>query len=287
MNKDVYIIAGPTASGKSARALELAVQNDGIIINCDSMQIYNALPILTAQPSEHDKTLAPHKLYGFLHPNESTSAGDWVRIASSLIEETLQHNQTPIICGGTGLYIKALMDGLSPMPEISKEIREQTIVLHNEIGTPELHKRLESADPSIKDRFHRNHSARIMRAWEVLEATGKSITYWQSLPPIPPPAHWQFKLEIIMPEREKLYANIDTRFSLMLENGALEETAEFSNRIESGEINKNALVTKALSFKELRTYLNGDISKDEAIEQSQTTTRQYAKRQMTWFRNQF
>ena len=286
MTNTIHIIAGPTASGKSARALELAHEQNGVIINCDSMQIYDAMPILTAQPSKEDKKQAPHKLYGHLHPALSISAGAWTRLATPLIKETLQNGQTPIICGGTGFYIQALTGGLSPIPEIPPEIRQQAIALMHELGSPAFCTQLEKRDPLIKGRFHENHTARLMRAWEVFEATGKSLAYWQDQPKTPPPAHWTFETEIIMPDRETLYARCDRRFAWMLENGALEEVENFTQRLEIENISEDALITKALGFKELRAYLAGTLSREKAVTQSQTATRQYAKRQMTWLRNQ-
>lgn len=283
----IYIVAGPTASGKSARALELAQQHNGVIINCDSMQIYDALPLLAAQPCAQDLKAAPHKLYGALHPNEPCSAGGWRMMAEPLIEAALSSGQAPIICGGTGLYIKALTDGLSPIPPVPAAVRAQGEALMAALGCPAFYDALIARDPLMEGRFHPNHSARILRAWEVLEATGKSLAYWQAQPLVPPPAHWDFKLEMILPPREKLYANCDYRFTQMLEAGALEEVAAFKARCESGEINAGALITNALGFKSLCAYLDGACSLDEAVTQAQTDTRRYAKRQMTWFRNQF
>lgn len=283
----ICVIAGPTASGKSARALDVAQTHNGVIINCDSMQIYDALPILTAQPTEADRHHIPHLLYGVLPPNEACSAGAWRTMVTPIIHETLAAGQTPIICGGTGLYIRALMDGLSPIPPVPDDVRARADALMAEIGCPALYDELVKRDPLMKERFHPNHSARIQRAWEVLEATGKSLAYWQDQPLIQPPDNWDFKMEIIMPPREALYQNCDDRFEAMLDHGALNEVREFKARCEAGEIDDNALIRKALGFKPLCDYLDGHTTLDEAVSQSQTDTRRYAKRQMTWFRNQF
>lgn len=287
MAHTIHIVAGPTASGKSARALQLARDQNGVIINCDSMQIYDALPILSAQPTEADKINIPHHLYGHLAPAEICSAGHWARLAKPLIEGALANNQTPIICGGTGLYIKALTKGLSPIPDVPHNIRAQTTALINEIGSPALHAKLEARDQLIKDRFHPNHSARIMRAWDVLEATGKSLAHWQSLPLIAPPEDWTFKTEIILPERETLYARCDRRFDWMLKNGALEEVKTFTAQLKNTTISDTALILNALGYKPLRDYQAGKISLETATTQSKQDTRNYAKRQSTWFRNQF
>ena len=282
----IYVIAGPTASGKSARAMELAQLHDGVIINCDSMQIYDALPILSAQPTHEDMDIVPHRLYGALPPNQPCSAGMWRDMAIPVIEDVIKNGQTPIICGGTGLYIKALMDGLSPIPPVPDAVRAQADALMAEIGAPALNDKLIAADPLMKDRFHPNHSARIQRAWEVLQATGKSLAYWQEQPLIPPPAEWDFQVETILLPREALYQRCNDRFEAMIDHGALNEVRDFKARCETGEVDDGALIKKALGFAPLCQYLDGHMTMAEAITQSQTDTRRYAKRQMTWFRNQ-
>ncbi len=282
----IHVIAGPTASGKSAKALEIAERENGLIINCDSLQIYAALPILTAQPDAADLARAPHALYNILDPNEKCSAGSWRALAVKEIETAIANNQTPIICGGTGLYIKTLIEGLSPMPEVPAEIRERTNALQKELGNPAFHEKLAERDPEMAARHHPSHTARLVRAYEVLEATGKSLAYWQSLPPEGAPAHWQFEIHKIIPERETLKKRCDLRFEQMIHNGALDEVKALDARIQSGEIPKDAAITKALGFKPLRAFINGEISQEEAIAQSQLETRQYAKRQLTWLRNQ-
>lgn len=282
----VHIIAGPTASGKSALALKMALKYNGVIINCDSQQIYDGLPILSAQPSEEEKQEAPHKLYAALHPNDVCSAGNYREIAEPIIEDVIQSDKTPIICGGTGLYIRSLMEGLSPMPDIPDEVRNAVVKRYEEKGAEAFYADLKKRDPEMASRFHVNHKARIIRAMEVLEATGKSLAEWQKLDRIAPPQHWEFKVHKVLPDRETLYAKCDERFEKMLQQGALEEVEAFDQKLQSGEINDGVPLTKALGFKNLRSYLRGELSKDEAITLSQTETRQYAKRQMTWFRNQ-
>ena len=282
----IHIIAGPTASGKSARALEIARKADGVIINCDSVQIYEGLPLLSAQPSREEQGQAPHLLYGVLHPNEICSAGHWRSMVIPVIEEVLAQGRTPIICGGSGLYIKALVEGLSPMPAIPDDIRARAIEMQKTLSAEEIHALLQSRDPAMAARLDPKNKARMVRALEVLEATGKSLGAWQELPLQGPPAHWKFETEIIMPERETLYERCNARFVWMMEHGALEEAAAFAARIESGEIGEDVPATKALGFKELRAHLNGEMSLEEAITAAQASTRHYAKRQTTWFRNQ-
>jgi tRNA dimethylallyltransferase len=282
----VHIIAGPTAGGKSAKALEMAAQLDGIIINCDALQIYKDLPILSAQPLDSDRAKTPHELYGILGPEETCSAGRWGELAKQQIEKAFVEKRSPIICGGTGLYIKTLMEGLSPMPTVPSKIREQTNALAEKLGSAGLHTELQKRDPEMAARFHPNHSARIIRAWEVLEATGKSLAEWQRGDKTAPPDHWHFEITKIIPEREILRERCDARFDWMMQHGALEEVTAFDARIQSGEIAADAPVTKALGFKPLQAFLHGKMSKEEAIERSKIDTRQYAKRQLTWLRNQ-
>jgi len=182
----IHIIGGPTASGKSARAIELAEekateQKDGVIINCDSLQIYDGLHLLTAQPPEEDLNRARHLLYSHLHANESCSAGNWRELVEPIIHDVLSKGQTPIIVGGSGLYIRALTDGLSPMPDVPQAVRDATMAKHQELDNPAFHEELAKRDPEMAARFHPFHTARLLRAWEVLEATGKSLAEWQKL----------------------------------------------------------------------------------------------------------
>ncbi len=282
----IHIIAGPTASGKSARALELAEQTGGVIINCDSMQIYDGLQILTAQPPEEDLRQAPHLLYSHLHPNDTCSAGTWREIVEPIICNLLEQGKTPIIVGGTGLYIKALTHGLSPIPDIPQDVRDTAVKKQQELGNPAFHEMLAKYDPVMAKRFHPFHTARLIRAWEVLEATGKSLAEWQKLPLLAPPEHWKFDIEVIIPERHILHRRCNERFLWMIDKGVLDEVEQFSQRIENGEIRNNVALVKALGYRPLLSYIKGEISKDKAIKLSQAQTRQYAKKQITWFKNQ-
>ena len=196
----IHVIGGPTASGKSAHALDLAAKHDGVIINADSMQVYDGLHILTAQPTEEDQAQVPHKLYGTLHPNESCSAGNWREMVEPLIHETLNNGKTPIIVGGSGLYIKALVDGLSPMPDIPQDIRDAAGEKQKELGNPAFHEALKERDPVMAARLDPFNTARLIRAWEVLEATGQSLAEWQEMPRLSPPEDWEFHVTLVMPE---------------------------------------------------------------------------------------
>jgi tRNA dimethylallyltransferase len=282
----IRVIIGPTASGKSAFALEKAHVLNGVIINCDAMQSYDALHRLTAQPDESEQSQAPHRLYGFNHPNTHYSAVDWRNDAIREIDEAFDNHQTPILCGGTGFYLKSLMEGLSPMPDIPDDIRAQGIALQSEMGNPAFHEALKKRDPETCAHLDPMNTQRNIRAWEVLEYTGKPLSYWQSLPLIPPPENYRFHVTAILPDREKLYEKINSRTHVMLNHGILDEVRALDDLIQTGEVKDNALVVKAHGFRPFRKYLNNEWSLDEAIEHTQTETRQYAKRQMTWLRNQ-
>lgn len=284
--KDVYIIAGPTASGKSARALERAKALNGVVINCDSMQIYDGLQILTAQPSKDDLEQAPHLLYSHLHPNDACSAGNWREMVEPVIHDLHTQKKTPVIVGGSGLYIKALTHGLSPMPDIPQNIRNAVVEKYEHIGAEQFYNELMKRDPEMASRFHVNHKARIIRAAEVLEATGKSLAEWQNLERLCPPDDWNFHIEIIIRPRPVQHQRCNERFMWMIENGALEEIEHFASRIKNGEVNENIPLANALGYKEMLAYIRGEMNKDHAIEKAQARTRQYAKQQVTWFKNQ-
>ncbi len=266
--------------------MALAERLDGVIINCDSLQIYDGLPILTAQPSPEDKAMVPHRLYAHLHPDEVCSAGNWREMAEPVIQEVLDQGKTPIVCGGTGLYIKALMEGLSPMPDIPEDTRAAVVAHYETVGAQAFYDELKARDPIMAERFHVNHKARLIRAMEVLEATGKSLADWQALPKSGPPADWHFEIHKVMPPRDILRERCDARFDHMIAMGVLDEVRDFGERLNNGEFKPGTPITKSLGFKPLWNHLQGDISLENAIEQSKAETRQYAKRQVTWFRNQ-
>lgn len=282
----IHVIGGPTASGKSAHALKLAEQTGGVIINADSMQIYDGLHLLTAQPPEEDLMQAPHLLYSALHPNEPCSAGNYREMVEPIIHELLSKGQVPIIVGGSGLYIRALINGLSPIDDIPPEIRNAANAKQKELGNPAFYEDLKKRDPIMAARFHPYHTARLIRAWEVLEATGKSLAEWQGQPLIGPPDEWEFDVKLIIPPRDVLYKRCNERFVFMMEHGALAEVTAFHDALQSGEIENGVPLTKALGAPELMNYINGVYGLDEAIMRAQGQTRRYAKRQTTWFNNQ-
>ncbi len=282
----VLVVAGPTAGGKSARALSLAKERGGIIINADSMQLYDALPILTAQPSEQDRAAVLQVLYAAIPPRNVCSAQIWRERALQEIEKAHSAGALPIVVGGTGFYIRALMQGLSPVPEVSAEVRAEIAAVQKEMGNPAFHAALAAQDPDMAARLDPNDTQRLIRAWEVLAATGKSLAFWQSLPLQGPPAHLTFEVILVMPERVKLYARCDRRFDDMMAKGALAEVESFDRQIRAGSVPGDVPVTKALGFRPLQAYVRGDMEQAEAVEQAKKETRNYAKRQVTWFRHQ-
>ena len=282
----IKVIIGPTASGKSALAVVRALADNGTIINADAMQCYDALPILTAQPTAAEKQNIPHMLYSVLSPQNSLTAADWVKLATDAIDKAHAANRTPYIVGGTGLYIKALMDGLSPIPDIPPNIRANVRSRIDTDGLPAVYADLQSRDPAMAAKLKAGDTQRILRAMEVLEATGISLAEWQSIPTQKPPVHWQFHVTAINPPREVLEEKIRIRLKAMLAAGALDEVKSLSDKIDAGEVPDDALVTVAHGFKNFRRVLKNEMSLDDALEATAIEGRQYTKRQRTWIRHQ-
>lgn len=279
--KTVLVIGGPTASGKSGLALSVAKAKNGAVINADSIQLYDGLHTLTAQPPQEDRDEAPHLLYSCLAPGDTCSAARWRDMALETIEDTLEKGMLPIIAGGTGFYIKTLVEGISPMPEVPHEVRDKVMARQKELGNPAFHAELEKRDPEMAAKLHPFNTQRLVRATEVLEATGKSLAEWQKLPPEPPPAHLKFVVATLLPPREMLFGRCNERFGLMLKAGALEEVAAFRKNARP-----EMALAKAIGYPELCSHLDGKISLTDAITLAQQFTRNYAKRQVTWFRHQ-
>jgi tRNA dimethylallyltransferase len=276
------LIAGPTASGKSALALELAQMHDAVIINADSMQVYRDLRVITARPTPEDETKTPHRLYGHVDAAINFSAGHWVTDAAAVLAEVRGQNRLPIFVGGSGLYFKALTRGLSAVPPISPEIREGVRARLERDGVEALHVELAQRDPASAERLKPRDRTRIARALEVVEATGRSLTDWhrEGLPPLLPSG--EFSALFLSPERERLYAGIDARFDVMLKAGALEEVAALAAR----HLDPLLPAMKAHGVPALIRHLRGEITRAEAAAIGRANSRQYAKRQFTWFRHQ-
>jgi tRNA dimethylallyltransferase len=276
----VVIVAGPTASGKSALALEFAAALGGTIVNADSQQIYRDLPILTAQPDAAARRRAPHRLYGYLDPGERGSVARWRRLALTEIATAHAAGSLPILAGGTGLYLRALMRGLAPVPDIPPEIRAQGAALYQEIGGAQFRDQLAVLDPKAAERLPPGDRTRLTRAWEVVRATGRPLGEWQSRTAGAAP--YRFATLLMMPPREALYAACDARFAAMVAAGALVEAAALAAR----QLDPDLPAMKAVGVPELLRHLRGEIPLNEAIALAQRSTRRYAKRQMTWFRHQ-
>ncbi|WP_420559239.1 tRNA (adenosine(37)-N6)-dimethylallyltransferase MiaA [Tepidicaulis sp.] len=276
----VLLIAGPTASGKSALALELAARLGGEIVNADSMQVYDGLRVLTARPSRAEEAQQPHHLYGVLDPAETCSAQRWAEMAAAKIAEIEGRGKLPILAGGTGLYFKALVEGLSEMPAIPEEVRA---AIRAEVAEnlARAHARLAGADPEAAAKIAPTDPQRTARALEVLEATGKPISHWQKQKgaPLFDGASAGFVLD---PDRTWLRARIDRRFDQMIGEGALDEVAALFERGLSPDLP----AMKALGVPPLLAHIAGELGLEAAIEQAKTQTKQYAKRQSTWFRHQ-
>jgi tRNA dimethylallyltransferase len=276
------LIAGPTASGKSALALGLAQATGGVVINTDSMQVYRDLRVLTARPTVDEEALVPHRLYGHVDAAVNFSAGSWVADAAAVLAELRGQNRLAIFTGGSGLYFKALTRGLSAVPPIPVEVRESVRARLERDGVEALHGALAQRDPASAERLKPRDRTRIARALEVVEATGRSLTDWhhEGLPPLLPPE--TFSALFLEPGRDQLYARIDARFDAMLSAGALEEVAALAAR----RLDPLLPAMKAHGVPALIRHLKGEITRDEAAAIGQVDTRHYAKRQFTWFRHQ-
>lgn len=282
--KLVRIITGPTAGGKSVRALECADSENGVIVNSDSMQLYDALHILSASPESVDLACVDHKLYSVLSPNEQCSAASWRKMAISEINEIHERDALPIICGGTGFYILALLEGLSPIPDIPDEVRTKITKMGQELNNCNLHEELARRDPESAKRINPNDSQRVQRALEVLEHTGKPLSYWQSLPKNSPPDDISFSVEVIMRSKSDTRERIEKRFHAMIKNGVIDEVENFNEAIKQGKIASDVAITNALGYRNISDYLEGVILREEMIEKTVIETGQYAKRQSTWIR---
>ncbi|MBY0282127.1 MAG: tRNA (adenosine(37)-N6)-dimethylallyltransferase MiaA [Alphaproteobacteria bacterium] len=273
---DFLILAGPTASGKSGLAIELAEKCNGEIINADSMQVYKDLSILTARPSE---SVIPHHLYGVLDACQNGSAAWWIHEVCLLIKDCINRSKFPIVVGGTGLYLRTLTHGLSPVPEIEPDIRHEVRGLCHQLGE-RFASYVYEIDPLLENQIRSSDPQRLSRALEVFRQTGRSITFWQGKST---PSHsYKYQYVVIEPERAQLYEQINQRFQLMVESGAIEEV----QNLRKLETPLDSPIMKAIGVPELSAYLDNHLSLDEAMQKAKQNSRRYAKRQMTWFRGQ-
>ncbi len=280
----VIVIAGPTASGKSGLALRIAEEISGTVINADSMQVYRDLQVLTARPDAADEARAPHRLYGYRDVSEIASAADWRNDARRQIDAARTEGRRPVVAGGTGLYLKTLMEGIAPVPPVPDDVRAHARARHAEIGADAFFAELAERDPEIAARLHAGDSQRVLRAWEVHEATGRPLSAWQADPV--PPTGLTFRVMVLHPPREDLYDAIERRFAAMLDLGAIEEVRALAARADAEGLDPALPIFKALGYPALAAHLRGELSLADAVARSTQQTRNYAKRQTTWLRNQ-
>ena len=276
----ILVIGGPTASGKSALAAAAAERFGGVVVNADSMQLYRDLPILTSWPDDALRARAPHRLYGVLDGAVRCSAGRWRALAIAEIERAQDERALPILVGGTGLYLRALLAGLAPVPAIPEAVRAAVRALCEQEGSAGLHARLAARDPEAAGRLEPGDSQRVMRAYEVIEATGRSLLAWQT------ERHEGLgggaAVLVLEPPRDALYDACNERFDRMMAAGALDEVA----RLKARSLDPGLPVMKAVGVRALHNHLSGAIPLERAFELSRQATRRYAKRQTTWFRTQ-
>jgi tRNA dimethylallyltransferase len=278
-SREIVIVAGPTASGKSALALALAEEFGGTIINADSQQVYRDLAVLSARPGDAEMARAPHRLYGVIDAAENCSAGRWRALAQQEIDAARAAGRLPILAGGTGLYLEALLNGLAELPPIPAAAREEAKALYAELGGVAFHARLAALDPASAAKIAVSDAQRLTRAYEVVRATGKPLSQWQ-VEQAPAPALRAAAI-VLLPEREGLYRACDARIVQMMAHGAEEEARALLAR----DLATHLPAMKAVGLRELGAALDGRMTREAAIAAMQQATRQYAKRQYTWFRN--
>ena len=277
----ITLIAGPTASGKSRLALEMAERTGAVIINSDSQQLYADLRILSARPSVEDEARADHRLYGVADAADAWSVGRWTREVLPLLDALAAEGRPALIVGGTGLYFSALTKGLADIPDIPAAAREEAMALYDTEGEAAFRLRLTTFDPPAAAAIAPGDRQRLTRAWAVARSTDRSLSDWQaSTRPLLAPGTYQ-KL-VIEPARDGLYANCDRRVSEMLDHGALEEVRALTAR----GLDPALPAMKAVGVRELAAHLAGELSLDATVDAARQATRNYAKRQLTWFRNQ-
>ena len=277
----VVVIAGPTASGKSGLALEIAIRYNGVVINADAMQVYRKIPVITAAPTVADRQKAEHQLYEIFEPDKNGSVAEWLPLAAAAIKEVWQRNKLPVVVGGTGFYIESLVGGVSPIPETGAETKERIAAVLADGGTAGAYELLQKIDPAGAAMVKAGDTTRVRRALEIFTDTGKSIAEWFKQPLVRPLPDADFRIIPLLPPLDILEDRCSRRFDEMMSRGALEEV-EALLRLELPD---SLPAMKAIGVPELKDYLCGKCSLKEAVAAAKLHTRQYAKRQLTWFRN--
>lgn len=277
----IWLIAGPTASGKSAHALQLAEETGGEIVNADSMQIYAGLRVLTAGPSPEETARAPHHLFEVVDAAVGWSVGKWLEAATAALSQIERRGNPAIVVGGTGLYFRALTHGLADVPPVPETQREISGLLYAARGEEDFREILRPLDPEAEARIEVGDRQRLVRAHAVAVATGKSLTAWQTdTKPALRPGTWRGR--VLDPPRAELYARCDARLSVMVEQGALDEV----RAMEARGLDPALPALKAVGYREFAAHLRGETPLEQALDAARQETRRYAKRQLTWFRNQ-
>jgi tRNA dimethylallyltransferase len=277
----LVVVAGPTASGKSALALAIGREFAGTVVNADSLQVYRELRLLTARPDEAAEAALPHRLYGGLPAAERCSAGRWAALAEAEIAAAHRAGRLPILVGGTGLYLRALLQGLAPIAAVPAAIEAAAAADLARLGPAAFHRALAARDPVTAARLRPSDRQRLIRAWSVLEATGRSLAQWQEAP-VPRPGSFAPLVFCLMPDRARLYAACDRRFVAIMAAGGLAEAAG----VGALGLDPALPAMKALGLRELLSHLAGEMPLAAAVAAAQQATRNYAKRQLTWFRHQ-
>lgn len=279
--KPIICIAGPTASGKSAWAIQIAKSFGGEIINTDALQVYSELNIISARPSRSEMLIVPHHLFGHVDSNFRYSVGNWISEVESLIVDTLARGKSPILTGGTGLYFKSLIEGIAKIPSIPSDVILETNKFQEQNGVEGLRNLAEKLDPKAASRVLGKDPHRLMRIINVYKVTNKPISFWhENTKPVVPRIFCH--CAVLLPERQKLYDAINNRFDLMMKKGLLNE----AERIFTKNIDPSLPIMKAIGLREFFPYFSGDISLDEAVDLAKRNSRRFAKRQFTWFRGQ-
>ena len=277
--RQIIMVAGPTASGKSALALALAEEFAGTIINADSQQVYRDLAVLSARPDAAEMARVPHRLYGIIDAAENCSAGRWLALAEQEIDAARHAGRLPIVAGGTGLYLEALLNGLARLPPIPAAAREEAKALYAALGGVAFRERLAALDPAGAAKIGPGDAQRLTRAYEVARATGKPLSAWQAEQA--PTADLRAAAIVLLPERERLYRACDVRVTAMMAQGAEQEV----RRLLARGLDMSLPAMKAVGVRELAAAIEDRLTGADAIAAMQQATRQYAKRQYTWFRN--
>ena len=277
-SKRAILIAGPTASGKSRLAMEIASATGGIVVNADALQVYSCWRILTARPTPQDEAKLPHSLYGHVQRRQKYSVGAWLKEIGRLLEEPADAPR--VIVGGTGLYFSALAEGLSYIPEIPADVSSESADALSKRGLEGLLSDLAANDPSSLSRIDRSNTARVRRAWEVWRSTGRGLAFWQSVPGTPLLRNEDCERLVLSPDRSLLDCRIRRRLEEMLDIGLLEECEAAMDEWDS-----SLPSSRAIGAKQFLAHLNGRCTLEDAVESTAVATRQYAKRQRTWFRN--